>query len=838
MEIEETKGRRGWFALLYAAPLVLLLLNVALPLIRGTETYVLRDVLNTHLEMKVAQAEAMRAGYFPLLDPYRAGGQPLAGNPNAVPFYPTNLLFLIGSPIWALHAQFWIHLLLAPFAFYWMARSWGLPREPAWAAAACYTLCGFYLSHLSFYNLIAGATLAPALVAASLDFHRLGGRRAWTAPALAGLWGLLLLGGDPLMAALAIALAGGAVLPYWIRRGERPGWSAFFLFAVSFAAGTLLALPQILEFLRILPISFRGHWGYSEKVATVASWDPRQIVEWVIPQVFGRLDRISFGSFWGSRFFTDVPPYYPSLYPGLLALALVAASGRPAVARRRAAWWAWGGIAAGLFFSLGRFNPLVAWLFGLEGQSSLRYPVKFWMPVAVGGALLCGLGFEKLGEEPARRRVRWVLLVLALALAGFWIFLSFSPAPAEAWMAGVMRRSGQFVTNERLRWAGLCLLSLAVLAALGIALRIGRRRPYLGGALLLAVHALAQVFFLRPVYPTDAVVPYEVRPPLLAYLPEGASAVNPEFNSLFGQSQLKTGHFPGPEAFWLERRAFQELYPFTGAIWKRRYELNTSPEGLDTFLTRMAQGCVKRAKDDERIRMLAAWGVNRLILNRRLDPALPGIRLLTSQPSFGKEVNIYEITRAAPELLMARRVIRAPHLNAAYVELIRPDFDPGRDVVIAGDGPTEAQGGGTAQFLRKGPEELEIEAVAGKVGAVLMVQRAFHLWKATVDGKPAEVLTANFHRVGVQVPEGKHRVRLWIDRTKFHRSLWGAGLGLALLPLLGVWGGRKRQQSAPVNGIEWKDAESEIPGAEAEPGARPAAPESPPAPPPGNEFPG
>ena len=161
MENLEESSRRP--LVLYALPLLgLLLLLLAAPLVRGTGTLYLRDVLNTHFPMKQTQAEAMRDGYFPLIDPYRAGGQPLAGNPNAVPFYPDNLLYLVGDTFWALNAHFWIHLFLAPLAFYWMARAWGLRREAAWAAAACWTLSGFYLSHLSFYNLIAGVTLAPA----------------------------------------------------------------------------------------------------------------------------------------------------------------------------------------------------------------------------------------------------------------------------------------------------------------------------------------------------------------------------------------------------------------------------------------------------------------------------------------------------------------------------------------------------------------------------------------------------------------------------------------------------------------------------------------------------
>ncbi|HEX6865286.1 MAG TPA: hypothetical protein VF414_20830, partial [Thermoanaerobaculia bacterium] len=446
MDNRDESSRRT--LVLYALPLLgLLLLLLAAPLVRGTGTLYLRDVLNTHFPMKQTQAEAMRDGYFPLIDPYRAGGQPLAGNPNAVPFYPDNLLYLVGDTFWALNAHFWIHLFLAPLAFYWMARAWGLRREASWAAAACWTLSGFYLSHLSFYNLIAGVTLAPALVAACLKFMQ--GRRgmAWV---VAVLWALLLLGGDPLMALLAGVLAGVGALtekdPKDLKdtkdeQAPRPWspWGPFFLLAAAVAVGTLLALPQLVEFQRILPLSFRGHRGYSAEAATIASFDPRQAVEWLIPFLFGRPDLIGPGSFWGSRFFTGFPPYYLSLYPGLLALALFAASGRP---RGKAAWWAWGGMAVGLFLSLGRFNPVAEWLFGLSGRGSLRYPVKFWLPVAMGSALLCGIGFQRLlfGEEEerkrARRRFALTLLLLALILGALWAFLSFNAAGAQAWMAG------------------------------------------------------------------------------------------------------------------------------------------------------------------------------------------------------------------------------------------------------------------------------------------------------------------------------------------------------------------------------------------------------------------
>jgi len=815
--------------LLYGAPLFLLLAWAVLPLVRGGRTLFLRDTFNAHLEMKVAEAQSIARGFFPEIDPYRAGGQPLAGNPNAVPFYPDNLLYLAAPAIWALNAHFWLHLLVAPFAFAWLARAWGLGRGPAWVAAGCYTASGFFLSHLSFYNLIAGAALAPAFLAAciALAGRRGSAARPALAPAVAILWALLLLGGDPLMAGLALVLA-GATLAVSSAAGARP---PLLVLLATLGAGTLVAAPQLVELLRILPLSFRGHWGYTAQVASVASWDPRQAAEWLLPFLFGRPDVLGPGSFWGSRFFTDVPPYYLSLYPGLLALVLVAAAGLPR-GRRAAALWAWGAIAGGLFFALGRFNPLAMRTFELTGKGSLRYPVKLWLPVAVGAALLCGIGFERVFEEGdpgARRRFAFALGALAGVFAAGWIVLALLPGVSGPRLRRLVPAGypDAFVANERLRWAGLCLLSLALLAALALAARWALRRPAAAAlgrpdssaaalgrsgssaaALVVVIHVAAQLLLLRPLFPTDAVYPYLVPPPALDLLPPGETVVNGSFTDLFGPSRLERGDFPAPRALWLERRAFYELYPMTGPLWGRRYELDVSPEGLDSFLTRMAQGAVKHSAGDAlRVRLLAAWGVGRLVLDRPLETAAlgpgsgSGARLLGEIPSFGDTLRIYGIGGRAPSLYLARRALEAPHLNAAYQLLTDPRFRPGEDVVLAGGGPVRTLAGGSILALRRGPESLDAEVAAAGAG-VLVVDRAhLPLYRASVDDRAAGVEVANLDRIAIPVPAGRHRVRLWIDRRPLAASLATAVLGLAALGGLVAWARRARRlrtETAPA----------------------------------------
>ncbi|MFP5285857.1 MAG: hypothetical protein ACLGI9_08980, partial [Thermoanaerobaculia bacterium] len=261
---------------------------------------------------------------------------------------------------------------------------------------------------------------------------------------------------------------------------------------------------------------------------------------------------------------------------------------------------------------------------------------------------------------------------------------------------------------------------------------------------------------------------------------------------------LRQGRFPERHVRWLERRSYYELYPFTAPIWGRRYELNVSPEGLDTFTTRMAQGAVTREDNEGRFRLLAAWGVGRVLLNHRLKTMPSRAWLVATLPSFGQTLYIFEVRDRAPEAFLARRVFRGPHLQAGYDRMTDPGFDPKGDVFIFGKaGPPQILGGGTARILRRGPESYEIEADVRPGGAVLVLQRANLLFKATVDGRPAEIFTANTHRIGVRLSEGRHTVRFFIDRRPFHLSLAGAAVGLLLLPGLVWWGKRIRYRSLP-----------------------------------------
>ncbi len=763
------------FRLLYVAPTLAVLAAVMWPLISGRGTLYLRDVLTSHYPLKASQAASLARGELPLVDLYRAGGQPLLGNPNVLPLYPDNLLYLVASPLWALNAHFWLHLLLAPLAFYWLGRSWGLTRPAAWAAGVCYASSGFMLSLLNLYNLVAGAALAPAFVAACLDAWTGRRRLGWVVAAL--VWTLLLLAGDPLFALLALAAAISAGV---IRARALPQQTGRAVAAL--ACGSALAAPMVVEFLRILPLSLRGYRSYSPESALLQSWDPRSLPEWLLPLFFGPPDF----SFWGQRYYDGLPPLFYSFYPGLLCLALI-----PLAARGRATAWAWTLTGGGIFLALGKWNPLVRELYELPWASVLRYPVKVWLLVAVGAALLCGLGFERLLDGGGRRLFMLLLSALAFFFLAAWWLLNFTAAGDRLRGLEPQRLAGPLFDQQLLRWAGLCLLSLAVLALLAMAFWLMSRRRALGGALLLAVHLVGQVVFLGPLFDVDEIEHYATPPALLEAIPPQARLVHGGLRDLFGVQRMsrRDSPFPDTRTYWLTRSHFAELYPFSGIRWGRRYELNPSPEGLDSFYTFALVQALPRLRDRERLRVLEASGVDVLLLDRALDGDFPGVRLIARAPTAVGELFVYQLLGTAPAAHLAAWVHRAPHMNAALAILGDPSFDPRTMVVLPGDGASGA-GGGRAEIVREAADEIEIDVNAA-ADSVLVVQRTFHeIYRATVDGEPAVLEPANVHRLAVAVPAGVHRVRIWAD-WRPTRWAWGVAL-LGLIGWIGLISRRGR----------------------------------------------
>jgi hypothetical protein len=799
-------NRSRALSLLYAAPFLAAALWLFAPVVAGRDTLFLRDALNTHLEMKWFQAEAMRAGELPLVDPYRSGGQPHLGNPNTVPLYPDNLLYLLASPIWALNAHFWLHFLLAPLSVYYLGRQAGLGRAASWAAGVIYATGGYCLSVLSLYNLSASTTLAPAFLGACVATGRAAGgpgaepaREPGAQPGpetvpdpgratafAAVLWALLVLGGDP-MTAVAALVVGAAT---GIAVGKSRARAAARL-AVAVALGTLVAAPQVVEFLRIAPGSYRGVQGYSPEAATAASWSPANLFEWLVPMAFGRPDLL----YWGERFHAGRMPLFHSCSPGVLALALALAGSRWGI-RWTKRWiaWSWALVAIGLFFAMGSYNPLAAWLLALPGMQIFRLPVKLWFLVACGLALLAGGGLQRFIESSGGAELRrWlVVLLAACALLGGGLILAGDRAAQL--IDGLMppRLPSGHAGVEAARWARLSLLSAGLLtAALGVT-ALARRSSWLGpgrraeaGALLLGLHVVGQLVLLRGLVPTDAVEAYTEPPAeVLRAVPAEGRIVHGDASSLFGPVGVDPSVYPDADLRWLQRDTFAQLYPPGGVMAGRRYDFWSSPEGLDSFLTRAAGQAITLVDDPRRVSLLESSGVSHLLLTRDLEGVAAERAVLAAKvPAGTSELRVYELPRATAEVAFVGRVLRAPEAPQALLLLTDPTFEPRSAVVLADSGAPTLGGRGEARVIESRRESLRIEVRAESPGAVLVQRSYLPIYTAELDGQPVEIAIANLHRMAVEVGPGEHLLEIRVDRRALGPSFAVSALGLLLVAL-------------------------------------------------------
>jgi hypothetical protein len=131
-------------------------------------------------------------------------------------------------------------------------------------------------------------------------------------------------------------------------------------------------------------------------------------------------------------------------------------------------------------------------------------------------------------------------------------------------------------------------------------------------------------------------------------------------------------------------------------------------------------------------------------------------------------------------------------------------FDPTITAVVEGDPqilPVPGSAGGTATYEEASPEDVRLQVVANGPSIVVVRNTWEPGWEATVDGRPARLVRADFFLQGVPVPEGHHEVRLVYREPAIGRGILGSALAWAALTAVGIVGivvARRRATRSPA----------------------------------------
>jgi len=336
-----------------------------------------RDNFFTHYPVKTISARVFRAGQIPWWNYYEGGGQPLAGNPNTLTFYPDNFLYLILPQHIAFNLHFLIHLAFAWFAMRALCRQTGASDYASTFAATMYVMSGLAISATVFYNLITAIALVPFAVWAV----------EWGESALVmgAAFGLIGLAGEPVV----VLSTGVCVLII--------GWRRIRQIAIAGVVAMAIVSPQIFAYLDIAKEVERTR-GFSALTTLNTSLSLRRVAEIVAGPLMGFLTEPTPDQFRGRLFST--------IFLGIIVLPAL-------VHGRRVRYLVIAGLM--LFLALGRYNPIVR--VAIESFSSLRiarYPEKFAIALTVALVVIVAAFLDRV--TPRARMIWAAVTFIPLAI--------------------------------------------------------------------------------------------------------------------------------------------------------------------------------------------------------------------------------------------------------------------------------------------------------------------------------------------------------------------------------------------------------------------------------------
>ncbi len=346
-------------------------------------------------------AEAFRAtGSIPEWNPYLFGGLPFIAAQHGDVFYPTAWLRWILPVDAAMNLGFALHIVLAGGTMYALTRALRTSWSGAVLAGIAYEMSGIVASLVrpGHDGKLFVSALAPlgflALVRAIRD------RRPWGYALLSGIVGLCML--SPHYQMTYYLLVALALWTLWLvfLDPERPqNARAVVTLACSLGAvllGLGIAAIQVLPFLAYLPFSPRaeggpsGGWAY----ATGFSMPPEEIVTTVLPQFNGMLDH-----YWGRNFFKLHTEYLGAVAVVLAAFGLTDRARRPLAKALGAI------LILFLLVAFGGHTPFYRlWYEVMPMMKKVRAPGMAFFLVALPVAVFAGFGTDRLLRGEGSRR--------------------------------------------------------------------------------------------------------------------------------------------------------------------------------------------------------------------------------------------------------------------------------------------------------------------------------------------------------------------------------------------------------------------------------------------------
>ena len=781
----------------------------------------LSDLILENYAWKHFILESIHAHRIPLWNPYLFTGVPFLAAGQHSALYPFSLIFYV-MPLWRAYGFFtWSQIALAGISMYVYLRVLRLRRNSSFLGAAVYMFSGFFIVSVVFSMIIAAAAWLPlilAVIEAMVQKQESKGQGAFS-PVIYVVLGSVLLGVQILAGHVEITYYTLLVSAFyalwrlfWLGRrvgSWRPAVHLGVWMAVALAFGMALGGIQLVPLYELVQHNFReGSVTYKDVVGW--AWPTRQVLTFVIPDVFGNpshhayfdiwrrawvpVTKNALGQpihtiFWGVKNYVEggntvgILPLLLAILAAFTALRPSGWRGREITSRRNAVLFFILLALLSLAFAFG--TPLYAILYyGLPGYRQLHSAFRWVFPLTLSLATLAAVGLEILSP----RASRWLGAGMALVGGGVAVLVGASvvhPAPFVAFADRVLRASDlarHAFSDGRMFWSyeavnlakfGLvAILSAAALLALGW-LRKGRGRQI---AELLAIAVVVFDLWLFGHGFNPAVDPHlgDFTPPVVKFLQQDKGLWR--FTTLESASTTKTFNANVGMLY-----GFQDVRGYDSIIPRQYVEYMRSIEPQGQLLyNRISPFYNPASLGNPRTALL---GVKYLITE--LKPPLRGWKLV-----YDGEVRVYRNENPMPRAFS----MTCDEESEGGIPLA--SLDPRREVLLKDGGGEHTLTGcslAPAQVESYTPNSVVVRAALPRDGVLILADAYFPGWKAyelREGSEPQEIplLLADGNFRGVRLSAGEHRVRFKYTPMSAKLGLFSTFLAaMGLLLLLGWW---------------------------------------------------
>ena len=739
----------GRFALL----LVILIFAVWPKVLLGIEAFFFRDYGVLGYPFVHFHREAFWRGELPLWNPLSNCGAPFLAQWGTMTLYPFSLIYLLLPLPWSLGFFCLLHLFLAGFGMFHLARRWTNDDFAAGIAGIAFVFNGVVFSCLLWPNYTVALAWMPWIVLFAERAWRVRGR-AMVIVALLGA--LQMLSGVPELIVFTWAI----VLVLWIAAVAQRQLPIASLLSVAgvIALVAALAACQLLPFFDLLSSSHRTPDTGGAKWAMPG---------WGWANLFLPL----FHTYKGTQgvIFQHEQAFMTSYYPGIAILLL-------------AVWGAWrvrtpqntalfALLVIGYILALGPHGQLFTWVKQAVPSIGLaRFPVKFVLLATFAVPLLAAVGVAHLRRQPdlaASRNLGGLSVATILLMATLLWFAWKYPYPLQNWT--------DLWQNSALRVLFLLLTLTACLLAARVSQVRLRVTAMLGCIAFITLDATTHTNQQNPTIGAANFVPdmWQHRYP---------GAPRP----------LRVAITPDAEARLLRSSITNATHDFLTkrlALWSNLNLLDgiAKVNGSSTLQLRH-QKDVERALYPTNGQGVVQWSVGLL--------DFLGITHLTGTnlTDWARRTTALPIITCGQQPLFVSDVDALQAITAA-------NFQPRTHAYLPEDARPHCTATGAGQ-ARLGSVKFSAQRISCLVECdqpilVVVAQSHHRNWKATIDGAASPVWRANYAFQAVQVPAGQHE--LILEYRDGNLAL-GCGVTIAALAVcLMFW---RRKQELPVRVLE------------------------------------